>query len=91
MREDGQSIPLYFLPRGLVPQLACAPGELLCTDSTTAGGNFRFWQVMRGVVRPERISAPEEHIGAVLERVKRCVSLLLLRMTRATTYGSRFL
>lgn len=32
-------------------------------------------QVMRGVVRPERIASPEEHIGTVLERVKRCVCL----------------
>lgn len=44
-------------------------------------------KVMRGVVRPERISAPEEHIGALLERVKREAVIARYGLDRNTTWG----
>ncbi|CDI75180.1 nucleolar GTP-binding protein NOG2, putative [Eimeria praecox] len=43
-------------------------------------------KVMRGVVRPERIAAPEEHIGTVLERVKREAVIARYGLDRSTTW-----
>ncbi|CDJ58464.1 nucleolar GTP-binding protein NOG2, putative [Eimeria maxima] len=43
-------------------------------------------KVMRGVVRPERINAPEEHIGTVLERVKREAVITRYGLDQSTTW-----
>ncbi|OEH73899.1 nucleolar GTP-binding protein [Cyclospora cayetanensis] len=44
-------------------------------------------KVMRGVVRPERINAPEEHIATVLERVKREAVIARYGLDRNVTWG----
>ncbi|KAL8433467.1 hypothetical protein ACSSS7_003857 [Eimeria intestinalis] len=46
-------------------------------------------KVLRGVVRPERISTPEEHIGAVLERVKREALLVRYGLDPKTTWADQ--
>ncbi|KAL8451836.1 hypothetical protein Emed_001716 [Eimeria media] len=46
-------------------------------------------KVLRGVVRPERISTPEEHIGVVLERVKREALLVRYGLDPKTTWADQ--
>ncbi|KAL8426546.1 hypothetical protein Efla_006611 [Eimeria flavescens] len=46
-------------------------------------------KVLRGVVRPERISTPEEHIGAVLQRVKREALIVRYGLDEKTTWADQ--
>ncbi|CDJ27069.1 nucleolar GTP-binding protein NOG2, putative [Eimeria mitis] len=85
------SIGFFGYPNTRVWQYVALTSKLYLIDcpgivpiSSDAGSDTD--KVMRGVVRPERIAAPEEHIGTVLERVKREAVITRYGLNQTTTW-----